>query len=105
MHNTEERRAKTIFATHYHELTVLEEDLSGVINHTATVQETEEGYGAQPRVLFLRKIKRGCADKSYGIHVAKMAGIPKSVINRANIILHETRGESEKIAGLCCKQR
>jgi len=75
--------AKTLFATHYHEITDLEEKIDGVINYNVTVEEV----GSE--VVFLRKIERGRASSSYGIHVAKLAGIPKSVTDRATQILKE----------------
>ncbi len=73
--------AKTLFATHYHELTDLEQILPGVINYNIAVKEWKE------QMIFLRKIERGGADKSYGIQVAKLAGIPNKVIKRAKQIL------------------
>ena len=73
--------AKTLFATHYHELSELEGRLSGVVNYRISVKEHGED------VIFLRKIERGGADKSFGIHVAHLAGIPRPVIMRANEIL------------------
>lgn len=82
LHNTESVSAKTLFATHYHELTELEEILDRVINMNVAVKE----YG--DKIVFLRKIVPGGCDHSYGIHVAKLAGIPESVIRRANEILH-----------------
>lgn len=82
LHNTESVAAKTLFATHYHELTELEEILERVINLNVAVKE----YG--DKVVFLRKIIPGGCDHSYGIHVAKLAGIPDHVIHRANEILH-----------------
>ncbi len=75
--------AKTLFATHYHELAELENHLPSVKNYNATVAETAD------RVIFLRKIARGAADNSYGIEVAKMAGLPQQVISRAKEILAE----------------
>ncbi len=75
--------AKTLFATHYHELTELEGKLEGVVNYRITVKEIGDD------VLFLRKIVRGSADKSFGIQVAKLAGLPESVIGRAKEILRE----------------
>lgn len=78
---TEERRAKTLFATHYWELTKLEEKIRGAINYHVAVHEGQDG------ILFLRKIVRGGTDKSYGIHVAKLAGLPPSVLSRAGEIL------------------
>ncbi|NTV25143.1 MAG: DNA mismatch repair protein MutS [Chlorobiaceae bacterium] len=74
-------RARTLFATHYHELAELEERLERVVNFNATVIETAD------KVIFLRKIVRGASDNSYGIEVAKMAGMPPEVIARAREIL------------------
>ena len=73
--------AKTLFATHYHELSELEGSLSGVVNYRISVKEHGES------VIFLRKIERGGADKSFGIHVAHLAGLPRPVIMRAHEIL------------------
>lgn len=73
--------AKTLFATHYHELSELEGRLSGVVNYRISVKEHGED------VIFLRKIERGGADKSFGIHVAHLAGLPRPVIMRAHEIL------------------
>ncbi len=85
---TESIKPKTLFATHYHELTVLE-DREGVYNLTMDVIE-EKG-----EVIFLHKVKSGIANKSYGIHVAKLAGLPKKVIQRAEILLKEFESRSE----------
>lgn len=73
--------AKTLFATHYHELTELEEKLEGIKNYSIAVKEKGED------IIFLRKIVRGGTDESYGIHVAKLAGVPKVVTEKANEIL------------------
>ena len=73
--------AKTLFATHYHELIELEEKIEGVKNYSIAVKEKGED------IIFLRKIIRGGTDESYGIHVAKLAGVPKIVTQRANEIL------------------
>lgn len=75
--------AKTLFATHYHELTELEGKVDGVKNYCISVKEKGD------EIIFLRKIIRGGADDSYGIQVAKLAGVPYGVINRAKEILHE----------------
>lgn len=75
--------AKTLFATHYHELTELEGKLDGVKNYRINVKEIGDD------IVFLRKIVRGGADKSFGIHVAKLAGLPESLIRRAKTILAE----------------
>jgi DNA mismatch repair protein MutS len=74
-------RSKTLFATHYHELTKLEGMIDGVKNYSVAVKKIEN------EIVFLRKIVPGGADESYGIEVAKLAGLPKEVINRANEIL------------------
>lgn len=81
LHNKKEVAAKTLFATHYHELTELEKIHPHIVNYNVAVRE----YG--DRVVFLRKIVPGGCDKSYGIHVAQMAGIPDEVIFRAREIL------------------
>lgn len=73
--------ARTLFATHYHELAELEARFPGIVNYNATVIETAD------RVVFLRKIVRGASDNSYGIEVARMAGMPQAVISRAKEIL------------------
>ena len=81
LHNTEGIKARTIFATHYHELTDLEKNLERLENHHVEVKEFGDS------IIFLRSIAKGPGDKSYGIHVAKMAGLPSSVILRASEIL------------------
>ncbi len=76
-------RAKTLFATHYFELTDLAEQLSGVKNYHVSVKETKTG------IVFLRKVEPGAADRSYGIEVAKLAGLPDEVVRRAREVLAE----------------
>ena len=76
-------RAKTLFATHYHELTELADRLSGVKNYHVSVKESGGG------IVFLRKVEEGAADKSYGIEVAKLAGLPNDVVTRAREVLAE----------------
>jgi len=88
LHNHPDRRARTLFATHYHELTEMEERLPAVRNYNLAV--VEEGK----RVIFLHKVEPGGADRSYGIHVAQLAGVPKPVIHRAEELL--TQLESGK---------
>ena len=75
--------AKTLFATHYHELTELEGKIESVNNYCIAVKEQGDD------IVFLRKIVKGGADKSYGIQVAKLAGVPESVITRAKEIVNE----------------
>ncbi len=81
LHNHPERRARTLFATHYHELTELADRLPGV--HNVNLAVAEEGG----QVIFLHKVVPGGADRSYGIHVAQLAGVPRPVINRAQELL------------------
>ena len=83
LHNHPERRARTLFATHYHELTEMAESLPAVRNYNLAV--VEEGN----QVVFLHKVEPGGADRSYGIHVAQLAGVPRSVIHRAEELLTE----------------
>ena len=80
--------AKTLFATHYHELTELENQIQGVKNYSIAVKEKGED------VIFLRKIVKGGTDESYGVHVAKLAGVPKDVTKRANEILRSLERKS-----------
>ena len=94
IHNHPHLRAKTLFATHYHELTQLAELLPGVRNYNVAVSE------ADGKVVFLHKIVPGGADRSYGIHVAQLAGLPSPVIQRASEIMAElekTSGRAVKI--------
>nr|MBA3273890.1 DNA mismatch repair protein MutS [Chthoniobacterales bacterium] len=74
-------KARTLFATHYHELTKLAEERSGVVNYNVAVREWNE------QIIFLRKIVPGGADRSYGIQVARLAGLPKEILDRAKDIL------------------
>src|SRR5256712_6806923 len=88
-------KARTLFATHYHELTKLAEDRPGVCNFNVAVREWNE------QIIFLRKIVPGGADKTYGIHVARLAGLPKEILDRAKDILahlEKTDGSLEKPA-------
>ncbi|MCJ7518225.1 MAG: DNA mismatch repair protein MutS [Anaerolineaceae bacterium] len=91
IHNHPNLRAKTLFATHYHELTKLPEILPKIRNYNVAVNETGK------QVVFLHKIIEGGADKSYGIHVAQLAGIPPAVIQRANYILDKLQNEAGTI--------
>ncbi|MEG0442981.1 MAG: DNA mismatch repair protein MutS [Carnobacterium sp.] len=85
--------AKTLFSTHYHELTVLEEELPGLVNtHVGAVEEDGE-------LIFLHKMLPGPADKSYGIHVAKLAGLPNSLLSRAAVILERLEQKEEIVLG------
>ena len=90
IHNNPKLRAHTLFATHYHELTQLADILPGVRNYNVAVSE------ADGKVVFLHKIIPGGADRSYGIHVAQLAGIPHPVVQRANEILQQLEASSGK---------
>ena len=85
-------KARTLFATHYHELTKLAEDRPGVCNFNVAVREWNE------QIIFLRKIVSGGADKSYGIHVARLAGLPKEILDRAKDILAHLEDSSRATA-------
>lgn len=87
---TEHRMAKTLFATHYWELTKLEERIPGAVNYNVAVHEAED------HITFLRKIVRGGTDKSYGIHVARLAGLPQAVIQRSKEILEHLEENSNR---------
>ena len=92
-HCADRRRlgAKTLFATHYHELTVLEGQIAGVKNYNIAAKKKKG------EVIFLRKIVRGGADQSYGIEVAKLAGVPDRVVRRAREILEELENGSAPV--------
>lgn len=101
IHNHPHLRAKTLFATHYHELTQLSDLLPGVRNYNVAVTEAEGS------VVFLHKIIPGGADRSYGIHVAQLAGLPRPVIQRANEIMSElerSAGRAVKINPMAAQQ-
>ncbi|MEZ4804207.1 MAG: DNA mismatch repair protein MutS [Bacteroidia bacterium] len=86
-------RPKTIFATHYHELNELEKNIEGIVNYHIAVKETKN------KVLFLRKLVEGGSEHSFGIHVAKMAGVPLTVLQRAEEILSELEKDRAQISG------
>ena len=83
LHNSPEHSAKTLFATHYHELTELAESLPGAKNYQITAKEHDG------EIVFLHKLEKGKASKSYGIAVAKLAGLPQATISRANEVLQK----------------
>ncbi|MDR1728896.1 MAG: DNA mismatch repair protein MutS [Acidobacteriota bacterium] len=90
---TPEHRAKTLFATHYHELTKMAEIQPGVKNYCMTIQE------AGKEIVFLRKVTPGAADKSYGIEVARLAGMPREVLGRAGRILEKLEKKEIDLTG------
>ncbi len=90
LHNNKKCRAKTLFATHYHELNQLANDFPRIRNFNVSVKE------AGDKIIFLRKLKEGGSEHSFGIHVAQMAGMPNPIVIRANEIMHHL--EKEKIS-------
>ena len=88
--NTSQHKPKTLFATHYHELNQLEDINNGIVNYHISTEEKKN------KVIFLRKIKKGGSENSFGIHVARMAGIPKPVVKRATHILKQL--ESDRVS-------
>ncbi|WP_028667122.1 DNA mismatch repair protein MutS [Runella zeae] len=90
LHNHPRHRAKTLFATHYHELNQLAEDFPRVKNYNVAVKEVGN------KVIFLRKLKEGGSEHSFGIHVAQMAGMPQEIVLRANDILHSLEKSHQK---------
>jgi len=92
-HLHEHCRPKTVFATHYHELTELAAILPRVVNRTMAVREWED------KIVFLRRVKPGSSDKSYGLHVARLAGIPATVIERASQVLQNLEAYEYDLSG------
>ncbi|MBI9055687.1 MAG: DNA mismatch repair protein MutS [Bacteroidales bacterium] len=90
IHEHPSAKAKTLFATHYHELNEMEKSFKGIKNYNVSVKELND------KVIFLRKLKRGGSEHSFGIHVAQMAGMPKSVVQRANEILKDLEKSGNK---------
>jgi DNA mismatch repair protein MutS len=84
---------KTVFATHYHELTQLADELDAVRNYNVAVREVAAPQGGAPQVLFLHRLQPGGADRSYGIEVGRLAGLPMQVLNRAREVLALLEGE------------
>ena len=82
-------KPKTLFATHYHELNELEKNNSGIKNFHIQIKETKD------KIIFIRKLAEGGSEHSFGIHVAKIAGIPQIVVNRANVILKELESQRD----------
>jgi len=89
IHEHYKGRAKTLFATHYHELNEMEKSFKRIKNYNVSVKEIDN------KIIFLRKLVRGGSEHSFGIHVAKMAGMPKSVVKRSNEILSELEGQRD----------
>jgi DNA mismatch repair protein MutS len=94
LHNKPEVKARTLFATHYHQLTELEYTLEGVKNYNVACKETGD------RIVFLRKVVPGASDRSYGVEVAKLAGLPQEVIERAREILGNLEEDEFLVPGM-----
>lgn len=95
IHEHPKSKARTLFATHYHELNEMEKSFKRIKNYNVSVKEVDN------KVIFLRKLERGGSEHSFGIHVAKMAGMPKSIVKRANEILKQLESDNRQqgIAG------
>ena len=87
LHENPKAQARTLFATHYHELNDMERSFSRIKNYNVSVKEMNG------KVIFLRRLERGGSEHSFGIHVAQIAGMPKSIVKRANVILHQLEGK------------
>ncbi|WP_321520173.1 DNA mismatch repair protein MutS [uncultured Bacteroides sp.] len=90
IHEHPKARARTLFATHYHELNEMEKSFKRIKNYNVSVKEVDN------KVIFLRKLERGGSEHSFGIHVAKMAGMPKSIVKRSNDILLKLESDNRK---------
>lgn len=93
IHEHPKAKARTLFATHYHELNEMEKSFARIKNYNVSVKEVDN------KVIFLRKLERGGSEHSFGIHVAKMAGMPKSIVKRANEILKQLESDNRKQGG------
>ena len=91
LHEQPRAHARTLFATHYHELNEMEKHFSRIKNYNVSVKEVDN------KVIFLRKLERGGSEHSFGIHVAEIAGMPKSIIKRANVILKQLESENAQV--------
>ena len=90
IHEHPKAKARTLFATHYHELNEMEKSFNRIKNYNVSVKEVDN------KVIFLRKLERGGSEHSFGIHVAKMAGMPKSIVKRANTILKQLESDNRQ---------
>jgi DNA mismatch repair protein MutS len=91
LHETPKARARTLFATHYHELNEMEKNFSRIKNYNVSVKEVDG------KVIFLRKLERGGSEHSFGIHVAEIAGMPRSIVKRSNVILKQLEAENASV--------
>ena len=91
LHEQPKARARTLFATHYHELNEMEKNFSRIKNYNVSVKEVDG------KVIFLRKLEKGGSEHSFGIHVAEIAGMPRSIVKRANVILKQLESENAQV--------
>ena len=91
LHEHPKAQARTLFATHYHELNEMEKTFSRIKNYNVSVKEVDG------KVIFLRKLERGGSEHSFGIHVAEIAGMPRSIVKRANVILKQLESENAQV--------
>lgn len=94
LHEHPKARARTLFATHYHELNEMEKNFSRIKNYNVSVKEVDG------KVIFLRKLERGGSEHSFGIHVAEIAGMPKSIVKRANVILKQLEADNASVGSV-----
>ena len=91
LHEQPKARARTLFATHYHELNEMEKNFPRIKNYNVSVKEVDG------KVIFLRKLERGGSEHSFGIHVAEISGMPKSIVKRANVILKQLEADNASV--------
>ena len=91
LHEHPKAQARTLFATHYHELNEMEKNFKRIKNYNVSVKE------AEGKVIFLRKLEKGGSEHSFGIHVAEIAGMPKSIVKRANVILKQLESDNAQV--------
>lgn len=94
LHEQPRARARTLFATHYHELNEMEKHFPRIHNYNVSVKE------ADGKVIFMRKLERGGSEHSFGIHVAEIAGMPRSIVKRANVILKQLEADNSEVGSV-----
>ena len=94
LHEQPKAQARTLFATHYHELNEMEKNFSRIKNYNVSVKEVDG------KIIFLRKLTRGGSEHSFGIHVAEIAGMPRSIVKRANVILKELEADNSQVGSV-----
>ena len=94
LHEQPKAQARTLFATHYHELNEMEKNFRRIKNYNVSVREKDG------KVIFLRKLERGGSEHSFGIHVAEIAGMPKSIVKRANVVLKQLESENTEVGAV-----